>query len=189
MIGVLALQGGFHAHLENLGELGVSTREVRLPEDLVGLDGLILPGGESTTMLNLLRAFDMVDPLKDLVRGGTPVLATCAGTILLCDQVAHPVQASLALLPAQVQRNAYGCQRESFQGAVDIPDWDLSQVEVFFIRAPRFRSWSDDVRVLCRFGSDVVGVVYRNMTAVTFHPELAHESRFHEHWLKQSVNA
>lgn len=185
MIGVLALQGGFDRHVQALQQLGAPFRLVKLARELDGLSGLILPGGESTTMLKLLQAFDLFDPLKAFCQSGIPVLGTCAGSILLCETTVNPAQKSLAAIPATIERNAYGSQRESFYAEVDVPKWQVAAMPVYFIRAPRFLEIDDQVQVICRYQGDICGVIYQKITAVTFHPELAEHSTFHEAWLKR----
>ena len=187
MIGVLALQGGFASHCRTLASLGVAAREIRKAEDLDLLDGLILPGGESTSMLKLLGAFDLFEPLNAFARSGRPVLGTCAGAILMSERVNFKNQRSLGWIPVSIRRNAYGTQRESFFTQVDCPLWNLSQVEAFFIRAPSFQKLGKGVEVLSRFNGDITGVVYQNLTAITYHPELSSDPRFHQAWLRRFV--
>jgi len=184
VIGVLALQGGFSAHCHQLERLGRPYREVRRADELEGLSALILPGGESTTMLKLLKSEGLDQEIKRFCESGRPILATCAGAILLSDRVIHPDQDSLKLLPATIERNAYGCQRESFQTVIDAPAWELHAFPVYFIRAPRFTSIGPGVQTLVRVDDDIAGVTYRNLTAITFHPELADEVAFHQAWIK-----
>ncbi len=187
MIGVLALQGGFAAHCQCLRRLGIDHREVRLARDLEGLSGLILPGGESTTMLKLMAAYDLFEPLRAFGNAGKPVLGTCAGAILMCAQVRNIEQRSLGFIPAAIDRNAYGSQRESFSYDVDCPPWSLIGVPSLFIRAPRFAGLDPEVAVLAHFEDDIVGVTYRHFVAVTFHPELGNSTRFHQAWYERYV--
>ena len=187
MIGVLALQGGYERHGKVLEKLGVAYRYVKLPHQLEGLDGLIMPGGESTTMLKLANTFSLMEPLRACIQTGLPVFATCAGSILLCDTVLHPSQQSLGVLPATIERNAYGSQRESFYAEIDVEPWGLEQVGVYFIRAPRFVAHEPQVQVLCRFNQDIIGVQWRHITAVTFHTELADHTVMHRAWLHQQA--
>lgn len=187
MIGILALQGGFQAHQKILDALGVPHREVRLKRDFEGLDALILPGGESTTMLKLLDAFDLFEPLKALGNSGLPILGTCAGAILMSAEVRNPNQKSFAWIPTAIIRNAYGSQRESFLEAFPLPAWDLAEMSAFFIRAPQFIEPSEDVEIISTHDDEITGVSYRNFTAVTYHPELTDDTRFHEAWLSRNV--
>lgn len=187
MIGVLALQGGFAAHITCLHRLGLAHREVRLPRDLEGLDALILPGGESSTMLKLMDAYDMFEPLKAFGQSGKPILGTCAGAILMCAHVRNIQQDSFGFIPAQIDRNAYGSQRESFSLEVDCSPWNLERVPALFIRAPRFVDLGDDVTVLSTTNGDITGVTYKHYTAVTYHPELGDDTAFHQAWYQQYV--
>lgn len=182
MIGILALQGGFTAHQRMLDELGIPTRLVKLAKHLDGLDGLILPGGESTTMLKLIEAYDLFEPLINFGNSGKPVLGTCAGAILMCRDVYYKNQKSLGWLPAGIDRNFYGAQQESFQVEIDIPSWQLKNLPVLFIRAPRFRDADPEVGVLSTFGDDITGLTYKNFTAITYHPELSSSTAFHKAW-------
>lgn len=188
-IGILAVQGGFHAHRRILEALEVDVVEVRLPRDLHHIQGLILPGGESTTMLKMLAAFDLMDPLKDFAKSERPVLGTCAGAILMSNKVNFKNQASLGWLPVSIDRNVYGSQRDSFYDSVSIPSWQLSEIPAYFIRAPRFVDLGEGVAVLSQWHGDVTGVCYRHFTAVTYHPELADDTRFHQAWLDHAVRS
>lgn len=175
-VGVLALQGDFEAHARALAVRGVSTVEVRTAGDLVGVRGLVLPGGESTTMLTLMEGSDLRERLSELVRGSLPVLATCAGVILLAREVRGPAQPSLGLLDAVVERNAYGRQIESTVVPLEVCEPDelgAGQLEGVFIRAPRVREVGREVRVLARRGDDPVLLRQGSLLAATFHPELS----------------
>lgn len=185
MIGILAVQGGFLAHQHILEQLGAPARLVKLPRHLEGLRGLILPGGESTTMLKLMEAFDLFEPLQAFGNQGHPVLGTCAGAILMCQKVNFRNQRNLGWIPASIDRNAYGSQQESFKVIHDVPLWELSDVPSLFIRAPRFVDIGRDVAQLSHWEGDVTGVVYQNFTAVTYHPELGNDTRFHKAWLER----
>jgi 5'-phosphate synthase pdxT subunit len=171
MVGLLALQGDFPTHREALLRHGCPAREVRTAADLVGLTRLVLPGGESTTMLHLLREGALMAPLRDAIRAGLPTLATCAGTILLAHEVHNPVQESLALLDVRVERNGYGRQLSSgihpVEGRNGFPDGTGC-----FIRAPRITRVGPRVRVLAVRGPDPVLVEQDHILAATFHPEM-----------------
>jgi len=186
MIGILALQGGFDAHRKVLDQLGIPCRLVKLAKHLDGLKGLILPGGESSTMLKLMECYDLFDSLDRFGREGLPILGTCAGAILMCEKVDNVGQKSFGWVPVHVERNAYGSQRESFQIEQECPLWSLSAVPSLFIRAPRITNPGRELRVLSRYGKDVTGVVYQHYTAITYHPELGGETRFHERWYQRS---
>lgn len=179
-IGVLALQGAFAAHLEHLTSLGVVARAVRLPRDLDGLGGLVLPGGESTTMSNLLRTFDLVDPVRDFVSSGHPVFGTCAGMILLSERIldGRPDQIALGSLDIVVRRNGYGRQVDSFETDVAVDGFD-HPFHAVFIRAPRIESVGEGVEVLARHDGDPVLVRQGMVLAASFHPELTDDHRIH----------
>src|SRR6266508_260103 len=152
IIGVLALQGDFAMHEAALARVaGVTTRQVRKPEDLEGLDGLVVPGGESTTLLKLMDAWGFVPALEKFHAAGRPIFGTCAGLILLAREVTSPAQFSLGLIDVGVERNAYGRQRESFEATgTATPDGRPAPVEMVFIRAPRIRRVGEGVETLAR---------------------------------------
>lgn len=187
MIGVLALQGAARAHCRHLDTLGVAHREVRTPADLFGLDGLVLPGGESTTMSNLLLSSGVAEPLRELIADGLPVLATCAGLILLASEVldGRPDQLHLGALDVTVQRNGYGRQLNSFETELDITGLDAPFHGVF-IRAPRIEAVSSPgaLEELAEFDGDPVLVRQGSIVAATFHPELADDVRLHAMFLE-----
>lgn len=173
-IGVLGLQGGYHAHVQMLEALGHNTREVRNPDEFSSLDGLILPGGESTTQLKLIHRFNLKPKIDELITSGKPVFATCAGMILCAAHVNHPEQDSFGYLDIDVERNGWGRQLDSFEAKAD--DTDL---ELCFIRAPRITRVGKDVEVLATFKGEPVMVRQGNVTAATFHPELTEDTRVH----------
>jgi len=174
LIGVLAMQGDFEAHLRVLERLGAEARTVRSPEDLEGLDGLIIPGGESTTMTLGIERDGLAQPLRDLVRAGTPVLGTCAGLIMLD-------RSHLGLLDVEAERNAFGRQVKSFEADLDVPALGGS-VHGVFIRAPWVAVHGEGVEVLAEVDGHPVAVREGEILAVAFHPELEGETRLHE-WL------
>jgi 5'-phosphate synthase pdxT subunit len=175
LVGVLALQGGFSNHLAKLQELGVDGREVRVPDDLNGLDALVLPGGESTTMTLGIEREALADPISEFVRSGKPVLATCAGTILLDDS-------HLELVDISCERNAYGAQTHSFEGAVTLADG--APFAGVFIRAPKIIRVGPAVEVIATLGDEPVGVRSGAVTAYTFHPELTNDTTIHKEFIK-----
>ncbi len=181
--GVLALQGDWAAHLQTLRCLGVKAKAVRTAADFDGIEGLVFPGGESTAMLRLLGSEDL-DQLGCLIRGGMPVLATCAGVILLAKRVT-PEQESLELLDVEVERNAYGRQLASVVLPLSLtPEMGLpAEMEGVFIRAPRIVHLGHEVRVLARRGDDPVLVRQDRIIAATFHPELSKDQRVHQLFL------
>jgi pyridoxal 5'-phosphate synthase pdxT subunit len=172
VIGVLAIQGGFEAHEKALRELGATVRAVRVPADLEGLDGLVIPGGESTTMTLGIEREALAEPLRDFVRSGRPTLGTCAGLIMLDRE-------HLGLLDVRVRRNAFGRQLASFETVLDFEGAPLHAV---FIRAPWVEEHGDEVEVLAEVDGHPVAVRHGNILAVAFHPELTDERRLHR-WL------
>jgi 5'-phosphate synthase pdxT subunit len=181
-VGVLALQGDFSAHAAMLRALGAEVHEVRRSGEVAGLDGLVLPGGESTTLLKLMADEPWFDTLRDLRDDGKAFLATCAGTILLAREVVEPPQPSVGLLDAVVERNAYGRQVDSFEARLDAPSLG-SPLPAVFIRAPRFRGLGSGVEVLARHEDLPVLVRQGRILAATFHPELTGDDRIHRHFL------
>jgi 5'-phosphate synthase pdxT subunit len=176
-VGVLALQGDFAAHEAVLRRLGEPVREVRSWRDLPGLRALVLPGGESTTLLRLMDAGPWFDALRAFHDGGGALLGTCAGAILLAREV-DPSQPSLGLLDVSVSRNAYGRQVDSFEARLDAPVFGDPLLGVF-IRAPRFIALGPQVEVLARLDGEPVLVRHRHVLAATFHPEIAGDDRVH----------
>lgn len=174
-IAVLALQGGFAAHVEWLRALGHAVFEARTGRDVERAAGLVLPGGESSTQLLLIERFGLGPAIRDLAESGRPVLATCAGAILAATGVTSPRQTSFALIDIDVERNAYGRQRESFEA---ISDGD-TRLPLVFIRAPRIVRVGPDVRVLATLKGEPILVRQGNVTAATFHPELTNDPRVH----------
>jgi 5'-phosphate synthase pdxT subunit len=180
VIALLALQGAFHAHGEVLRSLGAETREVRLPAELEGTDGLVLPGGESTTLLRLIDEYGFEEPIRRFVAEGKPVLATCMGLILLARKVTNPAQRSLGLLDVTVERNAYGRQVDSFEATGEVFGRPFPMV---FIRAPRIVEVGKDVEVVGTLHDEPVLVRQGNILATTFHPELSGEVAVHGEFL------
>jgi 5'-phosphate synthase pdxT subunit len=179
-IGVLALQGAFIEHVRTYRAIGVEAVEVRLPADLVGLSGLTLPGGESTTMRRLIDRWDLRQPILDLAESGAPIFGTCAGMILLAREIAGGEEPVLPLLDVTVQRNAFGRQLDSFEAELVVPMLGDEPVHGVFIRAPVIERVGPAVDVLSRLEDGrIVAVRERNIIATAFHPELAGETRFH----------
>lgn len=188
-LGVLAVQGAFSRHAELLGQLGHAVRLIRNARDLEHLDGLVLPGGESTVQLDLIARLGLEPGLRELLRSGRPVLATCAGLILLARGVSRPAQRSLASLDVDVARNAYGRQLDSFEATSDEP-WPAeasvdaavapaAPLPLVFIRAPRIERVGAGVEVLARHRGEPVLVRQDNLMAASFHPELTADARVH----------
>ncbi|MBK4162899.1 pyridoxal 5'-phosphate synthase glutaminase subunit PdxT [Corynebacterium macginleyi] len=190
-MGVLALQGGVEEHLRILSGLGVGTRRVRVPRDLEGLDGLVIPGGESSVIDKLARAFGVADPLRAAVDRGLPVLATCAGLIYCARELENPSpgQQTLGLLDITVRRNAFGNQRFSAERTVPVVVGDKTlPIEASFIRAPLVTRVGEGVEVIATVPHEdaaevVVGVRHGAVTALSFHPEENDEARVHAAWL------
>lgn len=179
-IGVLAVQGAFAEHVRVLRTVGVEPVEVRLPEHLEGISGLILPGGESTTMRKLVQRWGLRKPIMDLAATGAPLFGTCAGMILLAREIAGGEEPVFPLLDVTVARNAFGRQLESFEAELTVPVLGDGPVHGVFIRAPVIERVGPNVDVLARIDDGrVVAVRERNVVATAFHPELAGETRFH----------
>jgi 5'-phosphate synthase pdxT subunit len=176
VVGVLALQGDFAAHGRVLRELGADVREVRTPADLEGLDGLVIPGGESTTMTLGIEREGLAEPLRELIAAGTPVLGTCAGMIMLDRE-------HLGLMDAVCARNAFGRQVRSFEADLEIPGVEGGPVRAVFIRAPWIAEAGDAVEVLAEVDGHPVAARQDNMLVISFHPEIAGEDRIHRLFL------
>jgi len=182
-IGVLALQGDFDAHLRALEAVGADAVGIRRAADVLGLDGLVLPGGESTTVLNLMGDEPWFEAIRRHHAEGGAVLATCAGAILVSRKVLNPEQPSLGLLDATIERNGWGRQVDSFEAEMDVPVLG-GVVEAVFIRAPRFRKLGRAVEVLGRARGEPVVVRQGRLLAMTFHPELTPDRRLHRRFLE-----
>lgn len=179
LIGVLALQGDVREHLAALTAAGAVPRAVRRPDELAAVDGLVIPGGESTTMSKLAVLFGMLEPLRTRVRAGMPVYGTCAGMILLAEKILDPRsgQETIGGIDMIVRRNAFGRQNESFEATVDVTG--VGPVDGVFIRAPWVESVGAEVAVLAEHGGHVVAVRQGNALATAFHPELTGDHRLH----------
>ncbi|MGK2308740.1 pyridoxal 5'-phosphate synthase glutaminase subunit PdxT [Cutibacterium sp. V947] len=193
LIGVVALQGGFAEHVEVLESLGATTRRVRREADLDGLDGIVLPGGESTVIDRLMRSFGLADPLREAIAGSLPVLATCAGLVVLAKELedAATYQQTLGLLDVTVRRNAFGSQLDSFEGHLDI-DGVGKAIPATFIRAPIVTRIGPGVDVISRLPDEageasgaIVGVRQGAILALSFHPEETTDDRVHRMWLDE----
>lgn len=182
-IGILAIQGDFEAHAAVLRELGAETVEVRTVADLKDCDGLILPGGESTTQMQFLQEEGLYDAIRRFAAEGRAIFGTCAGAILLATEVKNPEQESLGLMDMTVLRNAYGRQVASdvFFGLSKLKD---EPMEMVFIRGPIIERVGADIEVLAEFGGKPVLVQKDNLLAATFHPELTSDTLVHTHFLK-----
>jgi len=187
LVGVLALQGAFDSHQSRLGELGVPTRQVRTPRDLTGIDALVMPGGESTTMSKLLVSSGLFEPLQELIHDGLPVFGTCAGMILLATRIedGRPDQRSFAAIDIDVQRNGYGRQVDSFETelTVDGLDTETRPFHGVFIRAPKVVRVGAGVDILAEHDGFPVLLRQGSVTVASFHPELAGDHRLHAQFL------
>jgi 5'-phosphate synthase pdxT subunit len=177
VVGILALQGDFAAHARMLRELGAAPREVRVPADLDGLDGLVIPGGESTTMTLGIERERLAEPLRELAGRGTPLFGTCAGLIMLDRD-------HLGLLDLRAERNAFGRQVRSFEADLEIAGVDGGPVRAVFIRAPWVAEHGEGVEVLATVDGHPVAVREGDRLAISFHPELSGETRLHAHFLE-----
>ncbi|WP_405596100.1 pyridoxal 5'-phosphate synthase glutaminase subunit PdxT [Streptomyces sp. NBC_01410] len=181
VIGVLALQGDVREHLIALAAADAVARPVRRPEELAEVDGLVIPGGESTTMSKLAVLFGMMEPLRERIAAGMPVYGTCAGLIMVADKILDPRsgQETLGGIDMIVRRNAFGRQNESFEAAVEVAGVDGGPVEGVFIRAPWVESVGAQAEVLAEHGGHIVAVRQGNVLATSFHPELTGDHRVH----------
>lgn len=196
-IGVLALQGDVREHLRVLRQAGADAAAVRRPDELERCDGLVLPGGESTTMIRLARTFDLLDPLRKRIAGGMPTFGTCAGMILLAGRVEDGVagQETLGGLDITVRRNAFGRQVDSFETDLDVAGLDGGPVHAVFIRAPWVEALGEDVEVLARIsgsgrpGADgrIVAVRQGPVLATSFHPEVGGDARIHRLFVRMAA--
>ena len=191
-IGILALQGDFEAHIKMLEELGVEGKAVRLPKHLENLDGIILPGGESTTIGKLMVLYGLDEPLQQKIREGLPIWGTCAGLILLARETDNALEGQplLASMHIRVRRNAFGSQRESFETNLTVPAIGEAPFHAFFIRGPAVESVGSEVEVLATLDDGtIVAVREGHLLGTAFHPEIGGDPRFHQYFLRivQSV--
>ena len=186
-IGVLALQGAFIEHINVMRQLGVEALAVRLPRDLSSVDGLIIPGGESTTILNLMHGFNLIQPLRELAQDGLPILGTCAGMVCLAKQVSDSIDTNLetlALMDMTVRRNAFGRQVDSFEAELLVPALGEEPFPGVFIRAPIIERAEAQVEILAKLPDGTsVAAKQDKLVAIAFHPELTSDLRFHQYFL------
>ena len=186
-IGVLALQGDFAEHLAILSQLGAEAVAVRLPDDLNQLDGLIIPGGESTTIVRLLHQWQLIEPIRAHVHNGMAVWGTCAGAILLANDPGDLDREGLQLMDVTVERNAFGRQVDSFVSDLAVPSFGGQAYQCVFIRAPLISNVGPKAEVLAQLGDGtVVAAKQDNMLATAFHPELTDDTRFHQLFLEMA---
>ena len=186
-VGVLALQGAFAAHSDCLTSIGVQSVEVRTPEQLNSVDALLMPGGESSTMSQLLESSGLFDPISTRIADGMPVFGTCAGMILLASEIldGRSDQRSFSAIDISVRRNAFGRQVDSFESAIKSSVGDFQGI---FIRAPRIERVGDEVEVLGSINNEPVLVRQGNVLAASFHPELSNDARLHEYFVSITAN-
>jgi len=183
-VGVLALQGTFIEHIDILRQLGVEAAPIRLPHQLDTLDGLVIPGGESTTMLRLMENFDLIQPIKEMARDGLAIWGTCAGMILLAKDVSNYDMGTLGLMDVKVRRNHFGSQVDSFEADLEIPFVGAEPFHAVFIRAPIIEEAKPYVEILSRLpDSTIVAIRQNRLLACAFHPEFTDDLRFHSYFL------
>ncbi|MCH8987538.1 MAG: pyridoxal 5'-phosphate synthase glutaminase subunit PdxT [Chloroflexi bacterium] len=186
-VGVLAIQGDFAEHIAVLGKLGVKAREVRLPEHLDSVDGLIIPGGESTTLSRLMTIYNLREPVERMAAEGRAVWGTCAGLIMLSREITEQDPIPLGIMDIGVQRNAFGRQVDSFEQTLDVSALGPAPFHAIFIRAPVIIRVGDGVEVLSALDADrPVAVRQGNLMATAFHPELTDDYRFHSYFLEMA---
>ena len=183
-IGILGFQGAFLEHQQHIASIGHEAVDVRYVEQLDEIDGIILPGGESTTMGKLLNYTGMMEPLRQRIQAGLPVWGTCAGMILLAKELVNDPVRHLAVMDIAVRRNAYGTQIDSFDVDVVIPEISADPMPLVFIRAPYITEVKENVKVLCKVDGNIVAARQGNMLATSFHPELTDNTAFHEYFVK-----
>ena len=189
-IGIMALQGAFLEHAQVFQRLGNETVEVRLPEDLKRINGLVIPGGESTTMSLLVDTFRLREPIAEMARAGLPIWGTCAGIIMLAKWVIDPLVRSLELIDLRVQRNAFGRQVDSFEAELPVPVLGDRPFHAVFIRAPVVEVAAAEVELLARLPDGrIVAARQGNWLATAFHPELTDDPRFHKLFLSMIPQA
>ncbi len=186
--GVLALQGNFREHLHALRRIGVEAVGVRTPEEVAASDGLIIPGGESTTIGKLMARYGLIEPIRELARAGKPLLGTCAGMIVMAKNIgsAASEQPALGLMDISVERNAYGRQVDSFEADIEMKGIVGGKLRAVFIRAPIITSVGGAVEVLAEHEGCIVAARQGNMLVLSFHPELTDDSRVHQYFMNMS---
>ena len=187
VIGVLAMQGAYEEHINILQDLDVSPVEIRNKNDLQNIDGIIIPGGESTTMGKLIRTLDIYNDLKEKIESGMPVWGTCAGMILLAKSICNDDTVHLGTMDIEVKRNAYGRQLGSFNTKSNVKGIG-EDIEMVFIRAPYIENVDDNVEVLSVVDNNIVAAKENNMLVTSFHPELTSDYRVHKYFLKMVEN-
>ncbi|HBX22935.1 MAG TPA: pyridoxal 5'-phosphate synthase glutaminase subunit PdxT [Desulfotomaculum sp.] len=184
LVGVLALQGAFREHQRALDKCGAETRQVRKPGELSGLDALVIPGGESTTMGKLMREFGLLEPIKGIAAEGMPIFGTCAGLIMLAKQIRNSQQTNLGLMDMEVERNAFGRQVDSFEADLSIAELGSQPIRAIFIRAPYITRVDNGVDVLATYGDKIVCARQGRFLVAAFHPELTEDVRLHRYFME-----
>ena len=185
-VGVLSLQGGVIEHLNQIKLLGHVGVEVKKEKDLNDIEAIILPGGESTTMGKLLNVTNLMEPLKEKIKNGLPAWGTCAGMILLANEIEGEERTHLGLMNIKVRRNAFGTQIDSFKTKKVIDEISNEEMELVFIRAPYITELKENVRILCEVDNKIVAAKQDNIIATSFHPELTNDLRFLKYFLKNA---
>ena len=189
LIGVLAIQGDFIEHINILQTLGVECREIRLPEQLSDVEGLSIPGGESTTLSRLLTRYNLRQPIKQHATDGKPLWGTCAGMIMMASEITENDPVPLEIMDIGVQRNAFGRQIDSFEQELEITGFDETPYHAIFIRAPVIKRVGSGVSIMASLQDGrPVAVQQANLMATSFHPELTKDARFHTHFLNLNSN-
>lgn len=184
-IGILSLQGGVVEHKNHILTLGHTPIEVKNSCDLDNIDSLIIPGGESTTMGKILRATNLLEPLKEKIKSGLNTWGTCAGLILLAKEIENDPTTHLALMDIKVKRNAYGSQLNSFSTSKVISEVDDSPIPLVFIRAPYICNVYNNTSVICTINNNIVAAKENNILVTSFHPELTSDTRFHKYFIER----
>lgn len=187
-IGVLALQGGVIEHINAINKLGLNGMEVKGVEDLNNIDAIILPGGESTTIGNLLNVTGLMEPLKEKIQKGLPTWGTCAGMILLAKEIDNDSRRHLQLMDIKVKRNAFGSQIDSFKRNTVIPAVSEQNIELVFIRAPYITETGNNVEILSKLDGNIIAARQNNMLATSFHPELTEDTAFLKYFINICKN-
>lgn len=183
-IGVLSIQGGVREHINHVKALGSDAVEIKKLEDLQGIDGLILPGGESTAIGKILRERNLLNPLREKIISGLPVWGTCAGMILLAKEIDSEDITHLSVMDIKVRRNAYGRQIDSFEAEAAIEGITQEPIPLVFIRAPYIVGVGDKVKILHKLNGNIVAAVQDNILVTSFHPELTNDLKFHKYFLE-----
>jgi len=181
-IGILAVQGAFREHAQIVSGLGAETVLVKQRQHLDGVDGLVFPGGESTSIGRLMREYGLIDPIRDMAKSGTPMFGTCAGMIIMANRIQGEAEPHLGLMDVEVNRNSFGRQKDSFEADLQIQGI-VGDFPAVFIRAPHIAAVGADVKILSHYGERIVAVQQDNLLAISFHPELTGDSRIHAYFL------